>query len=111
MVTADGKTTVNSERGMERLLLELLRSVGYGDEPDTEELQGCRVEDMSGYLTRDRGVVITLANGAKFQVTIKQEERAGEDAEEATESCPVCGDDGDFDGDYCGNCGYSDHRR
>ena len=53
----------------ERRLQHVLEHV---DEDEESVIGGCRVTTFSdaGLLTRDRGLVVTLADGSEFQVTI-----------------------------------------
>jgi len=69
---------------------DLLRAVVEDEDGDAVELQGALLVSFrrAGLLTRNEGVVITLADGAEFQVTVIQS-RIGHD-EEGEDS-----DDGD----------------
>lgn len=53
---------------------DLLRGVAEEEEGDAEGLHGPRLASFrrAGLLTRDAVVVITLANGAEFQISVIQ---------------------------------------
>ena len=57
----------------EKVLLEFFtdQATDDGGHPD---LEGCKVSKFTEgrYLTRDRGVVVRLGDGAEFQVTVVQ---------------------------------------
>lgn len=62
----------NAEHAIERALVAMF------DEPDDDRLA---VEDVrtfadAGVMTRDRGVVVALADGSEFQLTIVQSKHA-----------------------------------
>ena len=63
---------------------DLLRSLAEDDDGDAEELQGATLASFAraGLLTTDAGVVVTLADGAEFQITVRQS-RIGERDQEA----------------------------
>lgn len=54
---------------LERWLQSVLECL---DEDEAPELADCKVTtfDEAGVLTRDRGLVVRLANGSEFQLTI-----------------------------------------
>jgi hypothetical protein len=56
------------DRDMESMLSEILECA------ETEDLEGCRVStfDEAGLLTGNRGLVVRLADGEEFQLTIVQ---------------------------------------
>lgn len=56
------------DREMESALRELLECA------DTQDIEECRVStfDEAGLLTSNRGLVVRLASGEEFQVTIVQ---------------------------------------
>ena len=103
--------TIDSTKGLESVLSHILESVAFGSEADAEELEGATVNTFnnSGLLTREAGIVIKLANGAEFQLTIVQSGRAT--TTEDNEPCPHCQSDEMYDGYACGMCGYPDNHR
>ena len=60
-------------REFEKVLLELFTDQATDDDGHAE-LEGFKVTSFTqgGYLTRDRGVVVRLSDGAEFQVTVVQ---------------------------------------
>jgi hypothetical protein len=65
---------------VETMLRELLQE-GYSDFLDS--LRSAYAYEDAGILTRDKGLVLTFANGAEFQLTIVQS-RWGQDTESET---------------------------
>lgn len=60
-----------NECTIEEALLAIFR--GYGDGAElSEETIEATTYDAGGYLTSDRGLVIRTADGAEFQITIRQ---------------------------------------
>lgn len=53
---------------------DLLRAVAEDEDGDAEELHGARLASFrrAGLLTSDAGVVITLADGSEFQLSVIQ---------------------------------------
>jgi hypothetical protein len=65
---------VHDEDAMQDLLYDLLDEQAH-DEPDLR----VTTFESAGVLTRNRGLVVTMPGGAKFQVTIVQSRGAHED--------------------------------
>jgi hypothetical protein len=66
-----------TEQEFRQLLTEVLETAEFEDSPGNQnwpQLQGHRAESFSdaGFLTRNEGTVITLADGSQFEVTIVQ---------------------------------------
>jgi len=64
---------------------DLLRAVVEDEDGDAVELQGALLVSFrrAGLLTRDAGVVITLADGAEFQISVVQSRIGERDDEDA----------------------------
>ena len=73
---------MNAEE-LAELIEDLVRAVVEDEEGAAEELHGARLASFTraGLLTRDAGVVITLANGSEFQISVIQS-RGGHDEED-----------------------------
>ena len=74
-----------NERKFEQMLLDALDSASaeLGTETGLNDARVSTFEDV-GMLTRNRGLVVRLQNGAEFQLTIVQSQEA-EGADEAEE--------------------------
>lgn len=70
-------------------LEDLLRSLAEDEEGDAEELHGATLASFErvGLLTSNAGVVITLANGSEFQISVVQS-RIGDHDEDKDDSTP-----------------------
>ena len=81
-------STIRTAEDLEQALVDAL---GWQDGAAWEEIEnairGAQSYRDAGVLTRDRGVVLTLANGAQFQLTVVRSERPHEQAFD----CPECG--------------------
>lgn len=66
---------------------DLLRAVAEDEEGDAEELHGGRLASFrrAGLLTRNEGVVVTLADGSEFQVTVIQSRIGDREEDEDTD--------------------------
>lgn len=86
---------MNAEEMVE-VLEDLLRSLADDEDGDAVELQGARLVSFrrAGLLTRDAGVVITLADGAELQIAVVQSRIGERDDEDA-----AAGNDDDDDDD------------
>jgi hypothetical protein len=121
-------TKIDSAAGFEEFLQHVLGEIadtaGYADPaelPDRgQELAHAQIDRFgdTGLMTRDKGLRIRLDNGAEFQVTIKQSERANEDADVEVR-CEDCDEPLDLDDAAdpdepgwvkCPNCEYSAER-
>lgn len=72
MIGPDTIDEVTSEEGMEEALT-LALEVAY------EGGASSRTNEEAGLMTRNKGIVVTLDNGAEFQVTIVQSRLAKDD--------------------------------
>lgn len=63
---------------------DLLRTVVEDEEGDAEDLHGATLASFAraGLLTGDAGIVITLADGAEFQVSVVQSRIGGHEDED-----------------------------
>ncbi|MBX3232000.1 MAG: hypothetical protein KIT84_20210 [Labilithrix sp.] len=63
---------------------DLIRAVVEDEEGDAEELHGARLSSFrhAGLLTRNAGVVITLADGSEFQISVVQSRISDRDDED-----------------------------
>lgn len=65
----------NEERLTEEEIVDSLRALVEGESIDCAILEGSftRTFQDGGYLTYDKGFVITTPDGSRFQITVKQE--------------------------------------
>ena len=62
------------DEGMQTLLQEVIACGTEVESIDTEPLDNCRVRtfDEAGIMTNNKGLVVRLASGEEFQITIVQ---------------------------------------
>ena len=93
-------------------------------EAEAEPFEGCRVVgyEEAGVLTRNAGLVVRMADGSEFQVTIVQSQAGRDEDDELvdrTDRCENCGNrskdeliwiENGVDGEVeCGGCGHHYH--
>ncbi len=81
----------------------LVRALNWGDNDAWEALED-GIRDVGAYsdhgiLTRDRGLVVRMSNGAEFQVTVVGSGRPDDPGYE----CPDCGDEQEALQDFLGH--------
>jgi hypothetical protein len=82
------RTMVSTAREFEEALLAILEDQNTLEDEDGPEVSSVGTFENEGILTRNRGLVVRLRNGAEFQITIVQSQEAEgseEDQEEGTE--------------------------
>ena len=76
---------VSTERDFEEALKDILEDQDTLEEVAGPEVSSVDTFENAGILTRNRGLVIRLRNGAEFQVTIVQSQEAEGTEEEGEE--------------------------
>ena len=90
-------TTIRTDADLEDALV---RALNWQDNDAWEAIEegtrSAQAYSDAGILTRDKGLVLRMASGAEFQITIVRSERP----DEPGYSCPDCGWETENEGDF-----------
>lgn len=106
----DKVATIRNAGGFQDHLVAILENCANDPDLDAyEEFEGARINSFenTGLLTRDKGVLVRLNNGAEFQVTIICSQRPTEKNDDDGDVCPSCdGTEFKWGTKVCQECGY-----